>query len=392
MTTPDALIQLIFFNNPDGYPPIINSVKLLVKAGWKVEIICREDASRTGGVEYPEGVCIHRIQIPRIYRQAGFLYFAQQVLVRAKRHATVVIGHDMHGLVAGKLLSIKQRCPLLYHCHDFAEDGRWLPFGSALVRWGERRIAKGTAAVIVPDKDRGAIVRQQLTLPHAPLTIANSPLLGTVPRDLALRTRLHSAGYDFEKIVLRQGSIGPGHAIESTIRSIKLWANCSWGFVAMGRAEAAYVLHLKTLAAELGVEGQFAYLPAVPYGQVSRYTFDADVGHALYEPLHVNFIHITTASNKLMEYLQAGLPVLVSDRPALAKFVSDYQCGLPADESSPASIANAINTLLGNSRQADTMAKCSRQCFVEHLCYERQFAPLLATLDNYRRGIAFSVR
>jgi glycosyltransferase involved in cell wall biosynthesis len=78
-----------------------------------------------------------------------------------------------------------------------------------------------------------------------------------------------------------------------------------------------------------------------------------------------------------MEYMAAGLPLLVSDRPGLRGLVERYGCGLAADERSPEGIARAINTLLGNPSLAQRMGEAGAQAFVQEFSYERQFAPVL---------------
>ncbi len=83
-----------------------------------------------------------------------------------------------------------------------------------------------------------------------------------------------------------------------------------------------------------------------------------------------------------MEYLAAGLPVLVSDRPGLRKLIETYDCGITADESSPESIAHAVNTLLGDPDLARRRGQNGRRAFEEVFCYERQFAPVREVLEE----------
>ena len=375
-------IQLLFFNDPDTYPPIVNSTRLLAEAGWRVQLICRRDLAASGGVKYPENAELRRIDIPRILGPAGFAYFIGKALAISQPRPSIVVGHDMHGLIAARVLAARHGCPYVYHCHDFADDGFKLPLTASLVRRAERCIARGAAEVIVPDRDRAQVVAHQLNLAKEPLIIANAPMSSARPSNVVLRSRLREAGYHFSKIVLRQGRIARGHAIESTLRSLGRWKNPDWGFVIMGPGEASYIEGLKHLARQLGVSKQFAVLPAVPYDDLARYTFDADLGHGLYEPTHVNNIYITTASNKLMEYMQAGLPLLVSDRPSLASFIAQRKCGVCADESDPEAIAAAVNGVLDNPADAAVMGGHSTAAFSGELCYERQFAPALVALDR----------
>jgi glycosyltransferase involved in cell wall biosynthesis len=283
----------------------------------------------------------------------------------------------MHGFLPAKLLAMRLRRPLIYHCHDYVERNAKVSFGGRMARAFEQRFARTADLVIVPDADRAKVMKQELRLAKEPVIAANAPL-SSVPRCKAVMAdALAKQGKSFERIVLRQGRIGEGHAIEVTLQSIKHWKNKNWGFVLLGPSEPAYLDKIIDMARSLGVEEQFAVLPPVRYDQVALYTAGADVGHGLYEPIHINNVHITTASNKLMEYIAAGLPMLVSENPSLRSFVETHQCGLIANETSPTSIAIAVNSLLSNEEEMNRMGLAGKKIFEEIYCYERQFAPIL---------------
>ena len=308
-----------------------------------------------------------------------------RVLQSADRSASLYVGHDMHGLLPARLLASWYRRPLVYHCHDFAESERSLPLGSRVVRTFERHFAHTADLVIVPDAERGREISKQLRLRKPPLVVANAPLSRSHSSGEALSQALAVQGRRFGRVVWRQGRIGPGHAIEATVRSIRFWASREWGFVVMGLCDEGYRNFLGRLAAELGVTGQFAIMPPVPYDRVAEFTTGAHVGHALYEPIHINHRYYTTASNKIMEYMAAGLPLLVSDRAGLRSFIQEYQCGLTADEGSPQSIADAVNALLGDEELAGRMGAAGAKAFEDELNYERQFAPVLQAFRSLTR-------
>src|SRR5262245_23846980 len=207
-----------------------------------------------------------------------------------------------------------------------------------------------------------------LRLRQPPLIVANAPLRRPTSSGEVLRRAIAAQGKQFGKILLRQGRIGVGHAIEATLRSVPHWANKQWAFVVMGIGESEYLNYLTVLAQRLRVDQQFAILPPVGYDRVAEYTAGADAGHALYDPIHVNNVHIATASNKIMEYMAAGLPLLVSDTPALRYMVERYRCGLTAKEGAPESIANAVNMLLGDSAHASRLGQAGKRAFEEVFC------------------------
>jgi glycosyltransferase involved in cell wall biosynthesis len=377
------LIQAVFYGDPDQYPPIVNGARLLARAGYSVNILAR-DLEKAWGVAYPASVDVQRIKTRGRSSWQAYLSFIIQVLRRANRGASILIGHDMHGFLPARLLAARDRRPLVYHCHDFAEGSRRLALGTHLVRLFERRWARTSEVVIVPDAQRSEIVSEELHLERPPLVVANAPLqdadVGTENR---LREALRGIGCEFQRVVFRQGVIGPNHAIEATIHSLPLWDDPTWVFAVMGIGQPAYIDHLKSVAADLGVREQFAVLPPVGYDEVLQFTSGADVGHGLYEPTHINNTHIATASNKIMEYMACGVPVLVSDRPGLRDLVQTHSCGFCADESSPEAISAGVNALLRHPEQALDMGKAGRHAFETVFCYERQFAPVLSALEAH---------
>jgi glycosyltransferase involved in cell wall biosynthesis len=374
-------LQAFFYGNPDQYPPIINGSRLLAQAGFSLDIFCRWDAAQWN-VAYPDTVRIHRIRTETGSSWREYLSFVSKVVRGSDSRAAAFIGHDMHGLLPARLLGRRHHRPVIYHCHDFSEKDRTMPPGSGLVRLFERRFAKGVNLLVVPDAERGAVIEEELGLKEKPLVVANAPMRRAAERSDGLRTALLTQGITFSRILFRQGRIGPGHAIEPTLRSITHWDSPDWGFVLMGLGEQAYFAELRTIAKSLGVERQFVILPPVGYDEVPLFTRGADCGHGLYQPVTLNHRLYTTASNKIMEYMAEGLPLLVSDTPSLKGFVNRYECGLSANEESPESIAAAVNTLLGDPEKARKMGAAAHRAFEREFSYEYQFAPVIESIKK----------
>ena len=373
---PEGRLQAIFYNNPDGYPPIVNSARLLAAEGYSLDILCREYGPQWG-IPYPAGVTLHRIAPPSTSSLVAYFHFVWQAWRQADRNASIFVGHDMHGFLPAYLLARRSRKPVIYHCHDYAESSRTLPIGSGIVKKFEKRWASAADLVIVPDAERAGIVQEELRLDKLPLVVANAPINVPEATQCRLAQVLTSHNRQFERVIWRQGSIGPYHAIEPTLYSMALWKNPAWGFVIMGQGDPEYLSHLQQLAIQLGIGDRFVILPPVAYDEVAGFTVGADIGHGLYIPINLNHQAATTASNKIMEYMAAGLPLLVSDRPGLRELVTRYRCGVVADESDPASIARAVNQLLGDPAGARQMGAAGQRAFQAEYCYPRQFQPVL---------------
>jgi glycosyltransferase involved in cell wall biosynthesis len=240
----------------------------------------------------------------------------------------------------------------------------------------EAPLARAARLVVAPDVRRAEVMRGELRLAGEVVIVPNSPRLRDAAGPGKLREALARRSVTFDRIVLRQGRIGPGHAIEVTLRSMPHWSNPAWGFVVMGPADPHYVDRLQELACELGVSDRFVVLPSVAYDEVADYTREADVGHGLYEPINVNHVEMGTASNKVIEYMAAGIPSIVTDSPSFRDLVALTGCGLAIDVTRPEAIAAAVDRLLGSRELARAMAEAGRRAFERDLQYDRHAAGL----------------
>jgi glycosyltransferase involved in cell wall biosynthesis len=119
-------------------------------------------------------------------------------------------------------------------------------------------------------------------------------------------------------------------------------------------------------------------VPWQPFEGIVRELFAARAGLALFYD-QPNHIEMATRSNKLFEYMAAGLPVIASDLPAWRKIVLGTGCGLVADPYDPEAIAAAIEHLLTNPNEAEAMGERGQAAVRERFNWERE-APLLVSL------------
>jgi glycosyltransferase involved in cell wall biosynthesis len=378
LRTSKVNVQSIFYSNPDFYPPIINSARLLSESGINHHHLCREYLERMD-INYPPDMSITRAASKTKNSLLEYLNFIRKALTWGRSDTDVFIGHDMHGFLVARLLGWRYRRPVIYHCHDFVENPKTL--GATFVKQFERRFARTADLVIVPDRERAEVIADQLRLRKFPCVVANAPLHTPQKSEGLLRNALEDMGCSFDKVVLRQGRIGRGHCIDVTIRSIPFWQNPNWGFVIMGKGDEDYKQSLLQLAQELNVQDRFVVLPEVRYTDIMKYTVDADLGHALYQPVHVNNQFITTASNKIMEYMAAGVPVLLSETESSHRFLEQYEVGIAADIHSPESIAAAVNQILGGPDYAKRLGKNGRRAFEGNFRYDKQYASVLEYLQ-----------
>ncbi len=377
------------YGNPDYYPPMINAAFVLSKHGMCQEILCSDFYSNLlprPTIEYPSQTKIKRLSLKSRTTWAKYAAFTLQVLRSGDPRAAFFVGYNTHSLLGARLLATRYRRPLVYHCHDYTEKRQKLTLSQRIFKLLEQFIARTADLVIVPDAERAAFMARELRLWRPPLVVANAALTSPDKSTSVLQKVLAGCGKYFEQIVFRPGFVGDGHALQQTIRSIPLWLNPNWGFVIMGPGEESYKQSLCRLAQDVGVQDRFEILPEVSYSDVAHYTVGAHLGHGLYDPVHINNVFITLASNKIMEYMAAGLPLLLSDNPASNRaLLEKYGNGVAVQNDSVESIAAGVNSVLGSPQTAKIMGQGSKRAFQEEFNYAHQYAPAIAKFFELAR-------
>ena len=112
------------------------------------------------------------------------------------------------------------------------------------------------------------------------------------------------------------------------------------------RLDGDYVASLRALAGELGVAERLHLMPYVPYYVLVRFLSTANVGiHPLVKgPIN----HEVALSTKFFEFMQARLPVVVSDVKAMADEVTRVGMGEVFRSGDGKDLARALELVLGD--------------------------------------------
>ena len=133
---------------------------------------------------------------------------------------------------------------------------------------------------------------------------------------------------------------------------------------------------LAACARELPGGDKVDLIPAGPRPAVVEELLNARAGLILLHPLPNH--HDAIRSNKLFEYMAAGLPVIASDLPRWREIVRGVDCGLVVDPLDPAAIAAAIEHLLVNPEQAEAMGRRGREAVCDQFNWDAEGRRLLS--------------
>jgi glycosyltransferase involved in cell wall biosynthesis len=139
--------------------------------------------------------------------------------------------------------------------------------------------------------------------------------------------------------LIHHGAALPSRRPELMISMAKLLdKRFTMDFILVG--DKTYIERLRKTA---GGSPAIRFLPPLPPDQVCAYTNAYDLGIFLLPP--TNFNYLNALPNKLFEFVQARLGIVVSPNPEMAALVSEYRLGSVSDDYTAEAMARAINCL-----------------------------------------------
>jgi glycosyltransferase involved in cell wall biosynthesis len=254
--------------------------------------------------------------------------------------------HDLTALIA-----ISSRLPasaaVVYDSHEIYLDtgtGARLPgLARRILRTVEGRLARRAEFVVTVNEGVAAVLRRRYRLRRIVL-VHNCPPRWNPPDPPPDRIRAATGIPADEPILLFHGSLAASRGIEQICAAL-----CEPG---LERAHAVFLGFgglrpwLETSSSELRQGDRIHLLDAVPPEELLPWVASADIGLVPQQPTNLN-LRLSTP-NKLFEAIAAGIPVVASDFPEIARVVlggPDGPLGAVCDPTSPASIAAAVRSL-----------------------------------------------
>lgn len=372
-------VLYVQYTNPAAYPPLEHSARQFADSGCDVLLLGTAvpgDALSMSGHDRIR-VALMPFVGPGWRQKVHYVRFAAWVTSQARRWRPDWI-YASDPLACPVTLSLSAATParVVYHEHDGpADDSEDVSWFMRTVLAARRSMAVRAELCVLPNEQRAE--RFQRAHPTARvLTVWNCPSRDEVHRASSNRSS--------HLRVLYHGSIVPARlptaVIEALSRLPQAVKLVIVGYETPGHN--GYIDALKQRALEHGVSDQVDFVGAMPRAELMRHCATCDVGLALL-PLHssdTNERAMVGASNKVFDYMAAGLAVLVPETPDWRAIYADPGFGLCCDPESADSVADALHWLLTHPQERAAMGDRGRRKIVEDWNYERTFAPVLARI------------
>ncbi|MGE3781984.1 MAG: glycosyltransferase, partial [Alphaproteobacteria bacterium] len=323
-----------------AYPPVIHAASLMAEAGWRVCVLSAPVAG--SGLEFPSHPRIALRPVAarpsHVMTKAAYaVYTAAAARLALGWRPDLVYASDPLGAGPGLLAARLAGAALVYHEHDTPNPGALHPFSARLRRAAARR----AAAVIFPNEARARIARDEIGFPTERLHVVwNMPRRAElpVPRDKP----------DTPLLLHYLGNVSPVLLPETVVDAVRqLGGRARLSIAGYEAPGAAGYLDRVLRHVEPGSEPPVRYLGPIPRGDLLGVATRAHVGLAVVARGigDLNIRHLAGASNKVFDYMAAGLALLVSDRPDWRTMLVDSGFALSCDPADIGSIRTALGWL-----------------------------------------------
>ena len=304
----------------------------------------------------------HRMKL--LFRKGPMFYFGYNFRLffyLLKSKIDVFVANDLDTLPANYLASRIKRKPLVYDSHEYFTEVPEL-IGRPIVR----SIWAGLEKLLVPRVDAAYTVCDSIAEVYHDLYKVDFKVVRNLPVCSQIEKSEHQEKREGQpKVILYQGALNLGRGVEAAIRSMQFLDGAELWLAGDGDITN----QLKELVAELQLESKVKFLGRLPLHQLCEVTRQADLGISLEEDLGLNYRF--ALPNKLFDYIQAGVPVLVSNLPEMRHVVEHYQIGVIAETHQRKELAELIKTALFDQEKR-RIWKQNLPVAASELCWENE--------------------
>jgi glycosyltransferase involved in cell wall biosynthesis len=144
-----------------------------------------------------------------------------------------------------------------------------------------------------------------------------------------------------------------------------------------GESEAAF----RVAARRHHLEDRVHLVPWLPQAEAMALLRTADIGLILFQP--GLYAHIHALPHKLFDYMGAELAVIAPEISLrIGEIVTEAQCGVLVDSTSPAAIANAIDRLCGDADALQRLGASGREAVVRRYNWECEARTLVSLYES----------
>ena len=347
------------FNNLSTDQRVEKVCRTLSENGFSIELI----GNNWGGLpdlkrDYPVSRIILKSKILR-YAYVEFQWKLYKELLKKADQDTILLSNDLDTLLPNYLVSKKLNLPLVYDSHEiFTEmpsvNGR---FTQNIWRSLESFIVPKLKFMMTASESYADWFHKTYGI-ERPVVLQNFPLKSGNPQDYSI--------VNSPKVIIYQGVINPSRGLDKLIPEMHKIENAELWIAGDGPKKKEF----QELTKNLGLDDKVKFIGKILPEKLREITQKADLGVSIEENNGLSYYF--SMPNKISDYIQARIPVVVSDFPEMRKVADHFKAGEKIRDYNE--LAQKIQLVLNNGKHSykDALDHAASQ-----LCWENEENRLL---------------
>jgi len=281
------------------------------------------------------------------------------------KRAAIITANDLDTLPALYIVSKLKGIKLIYDSHEYFTEVPELvqrPRVQKIWKYIESSIVPKLPYMITVCDSIANIYENTYHIPvhvikNTPYKIINPPNPITIARIT-------------KPYIIYQGAINIGRGLELLIDSMQYIE--TYQLVIIGHGDLFE--NIQTQIQDKNLHNKIICTGKIHFSKLPAYTAGAVLGVSLEENIGKNYYY--ALPNKLFDYIQARIPVLVSDLPEMSAIVRTYNCGQIVQERTAQKLAEQICAIIENTNQYAEYVNNAHKAS-EIVCWEQEEQTLL---------------
>lgn len=247
------------------------------------------------------------------------------------RKLDIVIANDMDTLPACWLISRIRKKKLIFDSHEFYSESPYLNSKPTI-----KKIWQKLENLLIPQVDVGITVNRSIADIYKHKHNKYFHVIRNVPL-----VHKHTDNFKYTpNRIIYQGAVHVGRGVEMMLHAIALLPDMELYIAGKGDVWEKCI----KLADTLNLKKRVFFLGHIDFEQLPNITKTAAVGLSLEEDIGLNYHY--ALPNKIFDYIQSNVPVIVSDLPEMRNIVETFDVGAVLTVRTSENLAKAIVNII----------------------------------------------
>ena len=356
-------ILISIWADPSNYINLLFLINFFLANNKNVILVCKEIEKKNDFFYFvKKDLKLKVIEIKNDGKYGYIKFFFKKIFICKKFDISTIISVNFISLFFSFFLKIS-KIKWVYYNFDFNIFDHFNLNNSI-----EKMIINKVDYIIVPSKSRLKLYKKVFNRKKNIFAVYNS-----FSKDFDIKNKIGiPTNLKNKNFCVRLGSFYKHHSLKNIALATKYWKNNLY-LVMAGKSYDNYFRKLKILKKKENLD-KLILFENISYRNWFGILKKAKAGFALYDPVNTSHDLMGGTSQKLNNYIYAGIPSFVTKNKDFKKFNDKYKTSILVDNHSIEDINLNLEKILKNKKLYKSIKKRNSKAFLNEFNFEKQFS------------------